>query len=66
MDYDGQMYNYNFYFGAGTLAATTYFPFLASILGLFIACVVWFYGAKWKRGKEGFPFEKAFKQIPPD
>ena len=59
-------YNYNFYFGAGTLAATTYFPFLASIAGLFIVCIIWFYVAKWKRGKEGFPFEKAFKQIPPD
>ncbi len=59
-------YNYNFYFGAGTLAATTYFPFLASIIGLFIACVIWFYGIKWKRDKEGLPFEKAFKQIPPD
>ncbi len=59
-------YNYIFYFGAGTLAATNYFPFLGSIIGLFIVCIVWFYLAKWKRSQEGFPFEKAFKQIPPD
>jgi APA family basic amino acid/polyamine antiporter len=59
-------YKYNFYFGAGTLAATTYFPFLGSIIGLFIVCIIWFYVARWKRGQEGFPFEKAFKQIPPD
>ncbi len=59
-------YSYNFYFGAGTLAATNYFPFLGGIVGLFIVCVIWFYLAKWKRGQEGFPFEKAFKQIPPD
>lgn len=59
-------YNYTFYFGSGTLGATLYFPFLGSIVGLFIVCVIWFYVAKWKRSEEGFPFEKAFKQIPPD
>lgn len=59
-------YNYNFYFGTGSLAVTLYFPFLGSIAGLFMVCVAWFYVARWKRGTEGFPFEKAFKQIPPD
>ncbi len=59
-------YNYGFYFGAGTLAAINYFPFLGAIAGLFIVCIIWFYAAKWKRGQEGFPFEKAFKQLPPD
>lgn len=58
--------NYLFYFGSGTLAADLYFPFLGSVIGLFIVCVVWFYVARWKRSAEGFPFEKAFKQIPPD
>lgn len=59
-------YNYNFYFGAGTLAATTYFPFMGLVVALFIICILWYYVARWKRGQEGFPFEKAFKQIPPD
>lgn len=59
-------YNYTFYFGAGTLAATTYFPFLGLVLALFVICIGWFYVAKWKRSQEGFPFEKAFKEIPPD
>ena len=59
-------YNYIFYFGAGTLLADAYFPFLGALAGLFIACVVWFYVAKWVRSREGIPFEKAFQQIPPE
>ena len=59
-------YSYNVNFYLGTSLGTTYLPFMASIAGLFIVCIIWFYLAKWKRGKEGFPFEKAFKQIPPD
>jgi amino acid transporter len=59
-------YNYLFYFGAGTLAATLYFPFLGAVALLFVICVVWFYVARWVRTKEGLPFEKAFKEIPPD
>lgn len=59
-------YNYLFYFGAGTLAANLYFPFLEALIGLFIACVAWFYIAAWYRRKSGLPFEKAFQLIPPE
>ncbi len=59
-------YNYNFYFGAGTLAATSYFPFLAAISGLFVASIAWYYVAKSVRTKAGIPFEKAFQEIPPE
>jgi amino acid transporter len=59
-------YNYTFYFGAGTLAANAYFPFLGALVGLFAACVAWFYVVKWYRSKGGIPFEKAFQQIPPE
>ena len=59
-------YNYNFYFGAGSLAATSYFPFLGAVGGLFVASIVWFYVAKTVRTKAGIPFEMAFKEIPPE
>ena len=59
-------YNYVFYFGAGTLAANAYFPFLEALLGLFVACIIWFYAIRWMRRREGLPFEKAFSQIPPE
>jgi hypothetical protein len=58
--------NYIFYFGSGTLAANAYFPFLEALIGLFIACIVWFYVPIWLRTREGLPFEKAFLQIPPE
>jgi len=59
-------YDYLFYFGAGTLAANLYFPFLTGVAGLFIACIVWFYVVKNVRSKDGIPYEKAFQQIPPE
>ena len=59
-------YNYLFYFGAGTLAANAYFPFLGALVGLFIACIAWFYLVRWLRTREDLPFEKAFLQIPPE
>jgi len=60
-------YDYVFYFGAGTLAANLYFfPFLTGVIGLFVACIVWFYIVKSVRSKEGIPYEKAFQQIPPE
>ena len=59
-------YNYLFYFGAGTLAANLYFPFLEALIGLFVACVAWYFIVAWYRSKSGFAFEKAFQQIPPE
>jgi basic amino acid/polyamine antiporter, APA family len=59
-------YNYLFYFGAGTLAANLYFPFLEALAGLFVACIVWFFAVAWYRGRAGIPFQKAFQQIPPE
>lgn len=59
-------YNYLFYFGAGTLAADLYFPFLEALAGLFIACVAWFFIVAWYRSKTGLAFQKAFQQIPPE
>jgi amino acid transporter len=59
-------YNYNFYFTAGSLLATTYFPFLGALATLFVVCIAWFFVARWYRNKEGLPFEKAFQQIPPE
>jgi amino acid transporter len=59
-------YNYLFYFGAGTLAANLYFPFLEALAGLFVACIVWFFIVAWYRSKACLPFQKAFQQIPPE
>ena len=59
-------YDYQFYFGAGTIAANLYPPFLVGLVGLFLGCVVWFYFARWLRTKEGLPFEQAFRTIPPE
>jgi amino acid transporter len=59
-------YDYQFYFGAGTLGANLYPPFLVALFGLFVGCVAWFYVAKWFRNKEGLPFDRAFKEIPPE
>ena len=60
-------YNYTFYFGAGTLAANYYFfPFIGGMAILFIACMVWYFGISWKYKKSGVPFDKAFKEIPPE
>ncbi len=59
-------YNYTFYFGTGTLLANLYFWFLGGVAGLFIACIAWYYVAKWYRSKSGVPFDKAFQQIPPE
>jgi basic amino acid/polyamine antiporter, APA family len=59
-------YDYNFYFGAGSLLATTYFPFLGALALLFVICLAWFFVARWYRRKEGLPFEKAFQEIPPE
>ncbi len=59
-------YQYQFYFGAGTQLANTYIPFLGAVGGLFVACIAWFYIAKWYRSKSGIPFEKAFQEIPPE
>ncbi len=58
--------NYNFYFGAGTLLATSYFPFLGAVAGLFVASIAWYYIARSVRTKAGIPFEMAFKEIPPE
>lgn len=59
-------YDYLFYFGAGTLAANLYFPFLEIIAAVFLACIAWFFVIKWYRSKSGLPFEAAFKEIPPE
>ncbi len=59
-------YNYLFYFGAGTLGANLYYPFLEALVGLFLACIVWFFAVSWYRSKSGFDFQKAFQQIPPE
>jgi basic amino acid/polyamine antiporter, APA family len=59
-------YNYLFYFGAGTLDANYYFPFLGGILALFVICLAWFYVVKTIRNREGIPFQRAFQQIPPE
>ncbi len=59
-------YNYLFYFGAGTLAANEYFPFLGALVALFIGCIAWYYLAKWYRSRSGIRFELAFKEIPPE
>jgi len=59
-------YDYNFYFGAGTLAADAYFPFLAALILVFIAALAWFYVAKHLRARSGIPIDKAFQEIPPE
>lgn len=58
--------DYLFYFGAGTLAANLWFPFLGVASTLFIGCIVWYYVARWYRTKGGLPFEKAMAEIPPE
>ena len=59
-------YDYLFYFGAGTLAANLYFPFLGIVTVLFLACIAWFFVMKWYRSKGGIPFEAIFQEIPPE
>jgi basic amino acid/polyamine antiporter, APA family len=59
-------YDYNFYFGTGTLAAVTYFPFLAALVGLFVACFVWYFVAKSYRNRAGIALEKVYQEIPPE
>lgn len=59
-------YNYNFYFGAGTLAATSYFPFLGGLAALFVICITWYVVVRVQRKKQGLPFERIFKEIPPE
>jgi APA family basic amino acid/polyamine antiporter len=59
-------YDYLFYFGAGTLAANLYYPFLGAAGALFLGCMVWYFIIRWYRSKGGLPFEKAFREIPPE
>jgi amino acid transporter len=59
-------YAYQFYFGAGSLAATSWFPFLGALAVLFVVCLAWFYLAKRIRTREGIPFGMAYREIPPE
>jgi hypothetical protein len=59
-------YAYQFYFGTGSLAANSWFPFLGTLAAIFAACIVWFYVVKRLRTKEGIPFEMAYREIPPE
>ncbi len=54
------------YFGAGTLLANDYLPFLGIVATMFIGSIVWFYVARSYRNKRGIPFDKAFHEIPPE
>lgn len=59
-------YDYQFYFGAGTLAASTYFPFLIGVSVMFVACVGYYYIVRNRSAKRGFPIDKIFAEIPPE
>jgi len=59
-------YDYNFYLGAGSLAANLYFPFLGVMVVLFLACIGWYFAVRWYRSRGGLPFQKAFQEIPPE
>lgn len=59
-------YDYNFYVGAGTLAANFYFIFLEVVGTIFVGCIVWFYAMSWFRSRGGVPSKKALQEIPPE
>lgn len=60
------VYDYLFYFGAGTLAANLWFPFLGALGAMFIGTVVYFYAVRSNRNKQGIPLDLAYKEIPPE
>ncbi len=59
-------YNYQQYFGTGSMLANDYPWFLLIVGSMFIGAIVWFYVARRYRNKAGIPFDKAFQEIPPE